>query len=54
MQVNYRITIRAAKLWNITLSIQEKLIEKFAIFKVTIKTRVNVAGERQRIFLIHV
>ena len=36
----YRITIRAPKFWNITLNIEEKLIEKHAIFKATIKTEL--------------
>ena len=36
----YRITIRAPKLWNIILNIEEKLIEKPAIFKATIKTKL--------------
>ena len=37
---NYRITIRATKLWNIILNIEEKLLEKPAIFKVAIKTKL--------------
>ena len=36
----YRITVRALKLWNIILNIEEKLIEKHAIFKATIKTKL--------------
>ena len=36
----YRITIRAPKLWNIILSMEEKRIEKPAIFKVIIKTKL--------------
>ena len=36
----YRIIIRAPKLWNIVLNIEEKLIEKPAIFKATIKTKL--------------
>ena len=36
----YRIKIRAPKLWNIILNIEEKLIEKPAIFKATIKTKL--------------
>ena len=36
----YRITICAGKLWNIILNIEEKLVEKLAIFKATIKTKL--------------
>ena len=36
----YRITICAPKLWNIILNIEEKLIEKHANFKATIKTKL--------------
>ena len=36
----YRITIRARKLWNIILNIEEKLIEKPAVFKATLKTKL--------------
>ena len=36
----YRITIRAPKLWNIILNIEEKLIEKPAVFKATVKTKL--------------
>ena len=36
----YRIAIRAPKLWNIILNIEEKFIEKPAIFKATIKTKL--------------
>ena len=42
-------TIRAPKLWNIILSIEEKLTEKHANFKA-----ISVARERYRIFLIHI
>ena len=35
----YRITIRAPKMWNIILNIEEKLIKYPAIFKGTIKTQ---------------
>ena len=36
----YRTTILALKLWNIILHIEEKLIEKYANFKATIKTKL--------------
>ena len=36
----YRITIRATKLWNIILNIEENFIENPAIFKATIKTKL--------------
>ena len=36
----YRIAIRAPKLWNIILNVEEKLKEKPAIFKATIKTKL--------------
>ena len=36
----YRTTIRAPKLWNIILNIEEKLIDNPAIFKATIKTKL--------------
>ena len=36
----YRITIRAPKLWNIILNIEEKCIEKHANLKVTIKIKL--------------
>ena len=36
----YRMTIHAPKVWNIILIIEEKLIEKHAIFKATIKTKL--------------
>ena len=36
----YRITIRAPKLWNIVLNIEYTFIEKPAIFKATIKTKL--------------
>ena len=36
----YRITIRAPKLWNIILNIEEKLIENRTIFKATIATKL--------------
>ena len=36
----YRITICALKLWNTILNIEEKLVEKPAIFKATIKTKL--------------
>ena len=34
------MTILALKLWNIILNIKEKLIEKHAIFKAAIKTKL--------------
>ena len=34
------MTIHAPKVWNIILIIEEKLIEKHAIFKATIKTKL--------------
>ena len=49
----YRITISTLKLRNSILNIEEKLIEKSAVFKATIKT-VCVGRERYRIFLMHV
>ena len=36
----YRITIRAPKMWNIILNIEEKLIKYPAVFKGTIKTQL--------------
>ena len=36
----YRITIRAPKLWNVILNIEEKFIENPAIFQATIKTKL--------------
>ena len=36
----YRKTIRAPKLWNIILNIEENFTENLAIFKATIKTRL--------------
>ena len=36
----YGITIRAPELWNIILNIEEELIEKHAIFKGTINTKL--------------
>ena len=35
-----RITIRALKLWNTILNTEEKLVEKYTIFKATIKTKL--------------
>ena len=37
---NNLLFLRAPKLWNIILNIEEKLIEKRAIFKATIKTKL--------------
>ena len=36
----YRITIRAPKLWNIILNIEENFIENPSIFKATLKTKL--------------
>ena len=50
----YRITVRAPKLWNIILNIEEQFIENPAIFKATIKTNLVLLETPSYIFKIHI
>ena len=49
----YRITVRAPKLWNIILNIEEQFIENPAILKATIKAKLVLLEMASYIFKIH-
>ena len=49
----YRITVRAPKMWNIILNIEEQFIKNLAVFKATIKTKLVLLETPSCIFGIH-